>query len=237
MHHPEILEWLHMTTGEIDALDRKIPAVLPFGSIEAHGHHLPVGIDLFVSEAIARKACHETGAILLPGLSYTFLSGSTKNFVGSLDASAEITIAILKSLIKAVFRGGFKKIIILNGHGANRYLLEIAIRTILDTYEKKGLKLQYRSWWDGIREVHHACEVETSVAVAALGENVLRRDKISDHINQYKSWRSNDWAHESPKTGGVNGHPTNYSIEEGRRVLEQSIKNLVALLNDARENW
>ena len=237
MQNQDIREWLHLTTSELDALDRKLPVILPFGSIEAHGHHLPVGTDVFICEKIAREACAQTGAILLPGVPFTFLSGSTKNYVGGIDMPAEHCIAMLKPIVASVHRNGFKNIIIFNGHGANRFLLEIVVRTLLDDHEKTGLKLQYRSWWDDICRVHHACEVETSVLIAIQGETVLRKDKIKDNINHYKGWRMNDWAKEMPLTGGVNGSPSKYNVEEGKKIYRASVDNLIALIKDARENW
>lgn len=236
MNNQKLLRWAHLTSNELDQINRSVPVVIPIGSIEAHGHHLPLGTDTMITESIARRACEETGAILMPPIYFAYL-GATKNYTGAIDISAELYISLLKATVRSIHKSKFHKIILLNGHAANKYSLEIAIRGLLDELEETGLKLQYRSWWDNICRVHHACEIETAVAVAAHGEHILRKDKIADNTIYYPQWRINDWSKQSPHTGGVNGMPSQYETAEGEKIFREALQKTIDLIIDARDQW
>jgi creatinine amidohydrolase len=236
MEQPRLLEWTHMTSGELDAVSRTTPAVLPLGSTEAHGHHLPMGTDAMIAEKIARRACEQTGSILLPTLPFAYLGG-TKNYVGALHINANTCMEIIKDIVHSVYKSGFKKIIFFNGHGPNIHFLDIVTRSLLDELEKDGLKLQYRSWWDNICRPYHACETETSMVLAAVGKHHLRKDKIIDNKIQYAAWRVNDWSMIHPDTGGVNGTPSLYNLEDGLKFHKAALEKLVSLLENAKNNW
>jgi len=230
-------EWINLTTNELDALDRKRPVIFPIGSIEAHGQHLPLITDSGIAETIARKACERTEGILLPPLYYAYL-GAPKRFVGGINIPAELCGELLKAIVRCVFESGFTKMILYNGHASNKYSIEIALRALLDELEQRGLKIQALSWWDDLPvRVRHACEVETAMAVAALGENVLREDKIKDNIMKYPGWRVNDWHKLAPDSGSVNGNPSKFREQDGAGLIKTATEKLVSLINDAHKNW
>jgi creatinine amidohydrolase len=66
-------EILHMTRDEVAKAITSFPvAILPLGATEQHGHHLPLGTDIFLAEGISRKLSEKTGALLLPTLSFGY---------------------------------------------------------------------------------------------------------------------------------------------------------------------
>ena len=67
-----MIEWIKLTSDEINKLDRKLPVIVPLGLIEAHGPHLAVSVDIDSAEYFARNVAEKTGAILAPSIAYGF---------------------------------------------------------------------------------------------------------------------------------------------------------------------
>jgi creatinine amidohydrolase len=225
-----MIEWLKLTSNEIGALDHNLPIIIPIGLVEAHGPHLAVSVDIDSSNYFARALAEQTGAILAPGISYGF-ADEMREYPGSLGVSAETFQAVITDLCKMFCAQGFKKVIFITGHGANKTPCEMAFYKIWETYpDFKGVCW---NWWSdcGITGIHHADKGETEVAMA-LGTPVYM-DRVKDFTVK-KPWYKIRSRHElDPESGGINGKPSQADIANGQVVIVQALAVLTAKVKEA----
>ncbi|MCC8166538.1 MAG: creatininase [Planctomycetes bacterium] len=113
-----------MTWPEIDQAVRE-EKVLIFivGATEQHGPHLPVGVDSFIPEGVMRKVADLTGAVLAPVMPYGFKSnprsGGGEGFQGTYSLNGATVIAVVRDILSAFMRKGWKNIFVLNWHYEN----------------------------------------------------------------------------------------------------------------------
>ncbi|MFQ6047891.1 MAG: creatininase family protein [Phycisphaerae bacterium] len=102
-------------------------AILPVGSLEQHGPHLPLGTDTLCAEALARLLAERTGGTVLPALPFTW-TGGTRAYPVAINISNRVVIGMLESLFDAVRRAGFARLAVVNWHGGSGSSLRIAVR-------------------------------------------------------------------------------------------------------------
>ncbi len=97
-------------------------AILPIGSIEQHGPHLLLGTDGFWAEALAREIGRLSGGTVLPPVPFSWV-GCTNVFPGGIGVREAEFIAYLRAVIQGLWQSGFRRLVIVNGHGGNFYAL------------------------------------------------------------------------------------------------------------------
>jgi creatinine amidohydrolase len=108
--------------------------VLPIGATEQHGPHLATGMDYFTVESVAREAASIAAAqipvVVTPALPF---GSSHHHFVfgGTLSLSTETYYRVLYELVESLVKDGFTRIFLLNGHGGNHELAQLAVRDIV----------------------------------------------------------------------------------------------------------
>ena len=107
--------------------------ILPVGCLEKHGQHLPVGTDVIHITEIAKRATEEEYAVVFPTMYFGEKTGAGE-FKGTVIFSPELRLQILKETCSEIFRNGFDKILIYNGHGGNQAMISYFSRSVL--YEK-----------------------------------------------------------------------------------------------------
>jgi creatinine amidohydrolase/Fe(II)-dependent formamide hydrolase-like protein len=221
-------------------------ALLPVGSIEQHGPHLPLDTDAFDAAYLALRvaeACGDPKPLVLPLIPYG-VSYHHEDFSGTISASPETLSGLVRDIGMSVARHGVTKLVIINGHGGNSPALHFAaqminrdarIFTCVDTGETSDPDI------DALAETPndvHAGEIETSTSLAVRPE-LVRWDAASRFIPRFSSRyldfsskRSVGWyartAELSPT--GVLGDPSKASEEKGRRIWDIMVKNLVELV-------
>ena len=92
--------------------------VLPIGVLEKHGDHLPLGTDMYIATAISKKAAEQSSVVVFP---YYFLGqiAEGRHVKGTLAASHRLIMDALLEMCDEMARNGFKKIVLLSGHGGN----------------------------------------------------------------------------------------------------------------------
>src|SRR5213080_4867908 len=123
------LTWPEMN----EAIAAQKLVILPTGSTEQHGRHLPLDVDLFLCESVClevgRRAADQV--LVLPAIAYG-LNLHHIDFPGTIHIEPEVFIAFCLNITKSVAYHGFKKILIVNGHGSNTPLIDlIARKTVL----------------------------------------------------------------------------------------------------------
>lgn len=133
-----------LTTPEIQAyLDcGNGLALLPLGSQEMHGPHLPTSTDTCIAKAIALRLAESADGLVLPEYPYTW-AGSTDGFAGTISIDPEMLAPMLESIIVQVFRGGFSRVALINMHGGSNYLLPLLVRRFYEKHLQPIILLTY----------------------------------------------------------------------------------------------
>ncbi len=165
------MRWIELTTTEFaEARTRAAGvALLPVGSIETHGPHLPVGCDAFVAEKVADLAAAEEPVVVLPALPYTW-SPQARRHPGAITLQSTHLLGMMEDICDDVYRNGFPKIVLLHGHGGNVPMDAVPMHMV---ERGKPYALYAINPWSSLdpavltRErqhapIGHACHVETS---------------------------------------------------------------------------
>ena len=128
------VHWAELTAAEFrDALTRaQGTCLLPFGIMEKHGPHLPLGNDLLNVRYVAINAAQQEYAVVFPEYYFGQIAEATHQ-PGTVAYSRRLQLDLLQETTNEMARNGCKKIIIVNGHGGNNSLLPYFAQTQLDT--------------------------------------------------------------------------------------------------------
>jgi creatinine amidohydrolase len=171
---------------EVNKLDReKIVAVVPVGSMEQHGPHLPFQVDTFVSSRLAEDLEKSMPEILLLPPIWSGVSAHHMDFPGSITVRAKVFIDLLHDICASLHHHGFRRIVLLNGHGGNRSSLEVLGQEL---FVKFGLTVNTLAYWDLVPDLvkslkksnskgmGHSGELETSLMLYLAPQWVNQRD-------------------------------------------------------------
>lgn len=190
------LRWTELTRQE---LRRTLPGavvVLPTAATEQHGPHLATGHDTVIVEEIARRAAGQAGEVATIVVTPALPFGSSDHhlpFGGTLSLRTETYLAVLKDLLRSMVAAGARKVLVLNGHGGNHELNELAVRDI--ARESDGVTLAAGSWWAiaapvlatearfaDMRVPGHAGQAETAMMLA-LDPARVRDDRPTRRVD------------------------------------------------------
>src|SRR4051794_48646 len=145
-----------LTWPEInDAVELGKVCILPCGAVEQHGHHLPLDVDLVCPGGIARGAgmLIPDKVLVLPIVAYGY-TGHVMDFPGTINNDFEHFMHHVLDITKSLAYHGFKKIILLNGHGSNMPNLDlVARRTNLET----DAECVCAAWWNLLTVTRRSC--------------------------------------------------------------------------------
>jgi creatinine amidohydrolase len=239
-----------------EAVAQNRVAVLPVGTVEQHGPHLPLVTDVLTSSEMSRLAVERMPqeAVLLPPVYYSF-NEHHMDFPGTIAVEGETIVRYVTDIGRSLAHHGFRKILLVNGHGSNVPFLDVAARNITNRTDAICAMV---SWWSMIpkelfRELReseypggmaHGCELETSVLLHLRGD-LVQMDKAERDISFQKTeffyWDLEsmspvffqEWFSRYSRTGTV-GDPTKAKKEKGARFVEAVVDRMVRLLRDFR---
>jgi creatinine amidohydrolase len=240
--------WKELTAAELRAKAAAGAVVLlPVGSMEQHGPHLPVGVDTYLSEAMSKAAAEAVAQEMAVVVAPTLWCGMAEHhmaFGGTFTFDIPTYRAVLGCLLASIERHGFKRALIVNGHGGN---ISALAAFLPDFARDTGLAVRVITPYDAARPamagvlqdqegVHHACEVETSMMMV-VAPGTVRRDKLPEAhgpahwtprpatVARYRSFRD-------ATTSGVIGDARRASPEKGEKLLAACRDALAAILRD-----
>lgn len=240
-----------------DAVEMGKVCIVPVGAIEQHGHHLPLDMDVIAPTEIARASARilREKTLVLPTVYYGY-TAHVMDFPGTINIDFEHFIQHTLDITRSLAYHGFKKIILLNGHGSNMVNLDlVSRRTNLET----TAECTAFSWWSLLtldktflpkwRQSRfpggcaHACELETSVYLYLDGDNVhqdLNRSEIASHnIGSEYTWVDLftaglapviTWTSSYTQTG-VCGESELATAEKGKDAFEEAVEQLCGLID------
>ena len=247
--------WREMTTREFASLEReRVIAVLPVGSIEQHGPHLPVGVDSAINEAILARTLELIPAALpVTVLPMTYVGKSDEHlaFPGTLTLSAETLLRVWTEIGEGVARAGVKKLVIFNSHGGQPQLVDIVARDL--RVRHRMLVVAASTYRLGrppglfpdaeLKHGIHGGSVETSIMMH-LHPDLVRRDKLAnfrprslDMEGDYEILTPEGsigfgWETQDLSLPGACGDASDADAERGRLLVEHSANRFVKLLDE-----
>jgi len=209
---------------------KKQVAIIPMGSIEQHGPHLPISTDSDIVTEVAKRLSEMKGYLLLPTLIYGVSFEHAPFFNLSIRESTLRTI--LTDLCSSLLTNNIKTVFIINGHHGNlKSIKNIDVK--LQKLSKNKLKVFPLSYWHFMkREFDHAGFVETSLMLA-ISKNVkmklAKKGLVTDGMTKQEIKTLGKLANQSfPKAtkNGIWGDPTKATKQDGKTILAEILKNL-----------
>ncbi len=170
--------WDRLKAPDFRDLPSDTIAVLPCGATEQHGPHLPLAVDSLLVEAMVDRALPDVpqtqSVLVLPTLKIT-KSDEHAGHPGTLALSAETLLGCIRDIGASVARAGISRLVLLNGHGGNAALLQVAARDLRSRHDMIVVSASWSSFAeaDGLFDPQayardlHAGESETSAMLAA----------------------------------------------------------------------
>lgn len=249
------MRWEELSVPKIEALDPDLTVlILPLGSVEQHGRHLPIGTDTMLAHALSSAAADRLPrrVVVLPPPWYGF-SAHHMRFPGTLTLRAETMMALVEDAAASAVHHGFRRLILLNGHGGNNGIIDVLASKLGHRHYGKAriaALTYFQLARDEIAELResrpggmgHACEFETAmmqhvrpdlvdmasaqVSYPDPGSRYLTTDLIgASAVRTY-----HDFGDLSPS--GTLGDPSLATPEKGARFFEAAVCALVRFIED-----
>ncbi len=235
---------LKLTWREAADWVKKDPLVLvPIGSVECEGPHLPLGSDFLVSTRIAQAVAAETDSLVAPGVPYGMCPGFL-GFPGTIALRPETLEALLRDCLGCLIKQGFHRFLMVANHGPNLPVAETAARALMDEHPGTIIALVWPAELSGqiaaqmgvpAADRGHGGDPATSLMLALYPDDVRMDLAVADHpptIGPLKlksssvaeisgvpvRWYSqvNTWS-----GSGVTGNPLAATAERGRQIFER----------------
>jgi creatinine amidohydrolase len=223
--------------------------ILPIGILEKHGPHAPIGADLIQVREWAARATKKEYAVVFPDYFYGQINEARHQF-GTFALQERIVWDLLEATCDEIGRNGFKKILIINGHGGNPELISYFIQTRLEKQRNYAVYFfepnadsAYRKQLSALHKSNeagdeHAGERETSVLLY-LRPDLVKMDSAANEsgANQYRLKIPNVytaiwWYADYPNHYAGEGNQA--TVELGKLVTEHIIGQLVTALKDVK---
>jgi len=244
---PELL-WHNLKSHELQALSEQDSIVIvPVGSTEQHGPHLPVQVDALLASEVACRAAElisDVEPVVVTPTVWCGLAEHHMAFGGTITLDFATFHALLRCVCNSILRHGFQRVFLLNGHGGNIAALgviateltqELQARVVVGSYWTiPEVAQNFGEILERQQNVRHACEVETSMLLALRPELVDQSALVSSDgpmevpfldRGAYR-WQSFKELSEN----GVIGAPSAASAEKGRRLLDAAADGVCKLL-------
>ena len=252
--------WQEMRRGEIgEAAERGCVVLVPVGSIEQHGPHLPVDCDIHCAYEVCKELAQRLNDVIVappisPGYSPEWMS-----FKGTLSLRSQTFMSLVGDICDSIAHHGFRRIIIINGHGSNDPWLEGVVHDFIGrngfpiigvTYYEFAAQEAARIRRSKVGGMGHAGELETSLqllwrpglvameeAFAGTRETAnwgVETGTPKDMFEYGFVWLSRDRARSVPD--GMMGDPTVADAGTGQKILDAVIDCITKLIEEARES-
>lgn len=221
--------------------------ILPWGAIEPHNYHLPYFTDCYIAQTIALKSAEKAfnksnvRCMVMPPIYLGSQNPGQWSLPFCIHTNSDTHRAILSDIVSSFHVQGFRKLVIINGHGGNTF--KPIIRDLAKQYPDFFIVVS--DWWTTVKPEHffeekvddHAGETETSVMMhfypelvelenagngmpKSIGFDSIEKDKIA--------WMPRHWQKVTDDTGI--GNPTKSSAEKGKRCADEISNRIADLL-------
>ena len=220
--------------------------ILPLGSLENHGWHLPFGTDALTAYLIALDvAARVPKTVVLPPVNYG-MSEHYKSFSFTVSLQFDTETAIIRDILESVHREGICKVFIMNGHDGNIAPIEVASRSAKVAHPDFKI-VSLDAWWNTLGTVlppdffevwnglGHAGEGETSICLALFPE-LCEPSKAAGVVPHLPPYVDVKWLFNELTNVGASGDPTKGTLEKGKKMRETLVNIVVGILTDLDKN-
>jgi creatinine amidohydrolase len=248
------MEWISATSVELANFRRQHGAVcvIPFGCLERHSDHLPLGSDSLLAYKLACLAAEKEPAVVFPPQHFMMVASAAAH-PGAIVFDAKLSMQICETLFDEIARNGFTKIILYNFHGGNRNILPLLIQNHLP--RKKPDYALYLPKFDWVVEDvfkaycqstfgGHGDEWETSLHLHLFPE-LVKMDRVPDQQTGHPQERLSHLKKVNVQTSVdfVADYPTHYAgeartatAEKGQRATEAIVSRLACVINAVKQD-
>ncbi|WP_028390398.1 creatininase [Bacillus cihuensis] len=242
----------NMTWQEYQSKIKDNILILPIGSTEQHGPHLPLGVDSMLAESYSLAIAEKINAVVAPTVSYGYkslpASGGGPIFPGTIDLKGATVVSLVYDLLEEFLHDGWQKIVLVSCHYENEAFLAEAADLITRNQTEEFPKILLVNWWDNLSEnilplvfdevefpgwaLEHAAIAETSMMMYCYPE-LVREDAITDEgidipptFQQFPPSKTL-----IPQSGSLHTARSS-TAEKGRLIVENSTDNIVSVLEN-----
>ena len=236
-------------------VEKGTPVIVPVGSTEQHGYHLPLDTDMAICYHVAEKAAERSRTIVAPPLNFGY-NEKEWMFPGTISLQSETLLHCLVDICVSLARSGFRRMVIINGHGYNRFIAPQAAHIVM---EKSDALVAAITYWDLISDlvaqhrgsklggISHSCEFETSCKLYLDPEHVEMSKAVEEIPPIMSKFTWSDLASASPvyirarfdklSKSGVMGNPLVASAEKGKIWVEGAIERLAEFMESFKKDF
>jgi len=235
---------------DIEALSKDTPVVIPIAAHEQHGRHMPLHTDSLLLGEIVRRAEEQLGdkALFAP-LTWLGNSHHHMDFPGTLSAEPRVYLDLLNGLLENLIHHGFKRLVLLNGHGGNMIPGSQVVFELRQRHrERKDLLLLSTTYWDNGKpgsafdgftqnQMGHACEWETSMMLVIRPE-LVGDYQSADEVSFGESFptATRGWTMPERSEPGHIGTPSAANAQKGEVLLSCFAAGVCDFLEQV-QNW
>lgn len=240
----------NMTWYEFNERKDKDVVILPVGSVEQHGPHLPLFTDTIISEGFANLLGDKVNGIVMPSINYGYksqpASGGGPLFPGTIDLNGTTLINLVKDIIEELIRDGVRKIALVNSHFENQAFLLEAI-DLVSKNMPANTKIIMMSWWDLITQntidkifdeiefpgwaLEHAAITETSLILKFKPELVHMDKLIDEKIEEVPTYQVYPIPKDLVPKSGLLSIGRTSSAAKGELIVDKALSKMVEIVN------
>ena len=239
----------HMTWEEYRDKIKESIAILPVGSLEQHGFHLPLNVDVVIATGLAKMICERLDTMVLPPIVYGYKphltgGGGGQLFPGTTSLDGTTLINLVFDILRETYRHGGRRFLVLNGHYENVGFVTEAVDLFLRG--AGDARVVILSWWDQVSdelvnelfaeagfpgwEAEHAAITETSL-MQYFAPELVREDKIIDDQSERKlTYSILPLPDDIISKSGVLYKATFASREKGEKLAEQVVDTIIQIV-------
>jgi creatinine amidohydrolase len=246
--------WQEMWRHEFEKAAKEDPVVIvPTGSVEQHGPHCPADVDISIAFYIAvqvAKGVTDFPVIVSPPI-WSGFSHYNMGFPGTITVGADTYRNLLLDICRSIYANGFRRMVLLNGHGGNHALN----KTVMHQISQESIFVLAVSWWEVVQDemarlasadgddVGHGGEWETSVQLYLRPKLVLNEKMVADRhltnpfspdIQEFMGgWGAfAERRRDTEKGTGVMGNPLVATSEKGKAIMEAAVAKLERMVRE-----
>ncbi len=215
--------------------------LLPVGTIEEHGPHLPLASDTILAESVCHAVAREVNGVMAPSVGYG-VCRTTRNFTGTISLSSGTLEALVREILAGFVAKGARRIVVISGHAGGAHMEALRQAAFPLAERDEGLTILVIGPYDiplpSLREAEraagagHAASIETS-AMLAIDPDLVRRDRIPEGGRMCLP-RFHILSHpERLFPSGVMGDASRASPALGELTLRHIVREIVRILHEA----
>lgn len=237
------LEWNNLKWKEIENyLDSNNRIIIPVGSVEQHGPHLPVCTDWYIANEISKCVSRKSGVLVAPPLCYG-MSMHHSSYPGTISLKPSVMISIIESIVLSLLNQGFGKILFLNAHGGNKASIQVALMNL--SVKLKNIRVKIVNIWElpviaeflkkifNGRNGIHGSPGETSVMLYLNPDTVRLSTSIKYDVSKVSDVLNPEEIREIFPSGLMNSDPTTASAKYGKIIVNKVIE----VITKEVSNW